>query len=60
MIEIKACGMKLKTKKQAQSRAAADRSRQKRANSVPGDIFSHLMFEMNLHHFHCFSWEKIH
>ena len=31
-----------------------------RANSVPGDIFSHLMFEMNLYHFHRFSWEKIH
>ena len=24
------------------------------------DIFSHLMFEMNLYHFHRFSWEKIH
>ena len=31
-----------------------------RANSVPGDIFSHLMFEMNFYHFHRFSWEKIH
>ena len=27
---------------------------------VPGDIFSHLMFEMNLYHFHRFSWEKVH
>ena len=30
-----------------------------RANSVPGAIFSHLMFEMNFYHFHHFSWEKI-
>ena len=28
-----------------------------RANSVPGAIFSHLMFEMNFYHFHSFSWE---
>ena len=30
------------------------------ANSVLGDIFSHLMFEMNFYRFHRFSWEKIH
>ena len=29
-------------------------------NSVPGAIFSHLMFEMHFYHFHRFSWEKIH
>ena len=29
-----------------------------RANSVPGAIFSHLMFEMNFYYFHRFSWEK--
>ena len=31
-----------------------------RANSVPGAIFSTLMFEMNFYYFHRFSWEKIH
>ena len=28
--------------------------------STRGDIFSHLMFEMNFYHFHRFSWEKTH
>ena len=28
------------------------------ANSVPRDIFSHLMFEINFYYFHRFSWEK--
>ena len=35
----------------------AQRSRE---NSLPGAIFSHIMFEMNFYHFHSFSWEKIH
>ena len=29
-----------------------------RTNSVPGAIFSHLMFKRNVYHFHRFSWEK--
>ena len=38
-----------------------DPAQKSQANSVPGDKFSHLMFEMIFfYHFHRFSWEKIH
>ena len=63
------CGSKVsgfqKKKKEKKERTSTTPScsgpipaQKSRANSVPGDIFSHLMFEMYLYHFHRFSWEK--
>ena len=53
-------GKKNKKNKQAQRRAAGGPipSQKSRVNSVPGAIFSHLMFEINFYHVHRFSWEK--
>ena len=48
--------------KQAQRRAAADRSRHTRlkirGNAIPGAVFSHLMFEMIFYHFHSLFGKK--
>ena len=54
---------KEKNKKKTSTTPSCSRAipaQKSRANSVPGAIFSHLMFEMNFYYFHRFSWEKIH